>query len=309
MNDRLSDLSEGYARALQHYLAEPEEVALARAHELGRQALADGLGLFHLVGAHSRAVAGTLTGVRNARERVGRLEAVERFFVEALAPFEMAHRGFWEANIVLRRLNDVLEGQAKRIACALHDEAGQLLASVHFALAELGRKLPPEQLTDVISARDLLDQIELRLRNLAHELRPPILEDLGLVRAVEFLSDRVSRRWDLPVTVQASIEQPLPALVETTLYRIAQEALANVVKHARAKHVEISLRGCSQRVACSICDDGIGFDPAAMALRKGERGLGLVEIHERTAALGGLVRFAPNQPSGTNLTVEIPFQR
>src|SRR5207248_7742626 len=95
------------------------------------------------------------------------LESLEEFFVEALTPFEMAHRGFWEANVVLHRLNDVLEGQAKRIASALHDEAAQLLASVHLALADVASRLPPERAEELQTARGLLDQIEQRLRNLA----------------------------------------------------------------------------------------------------------------------------------------------
>src|SRR5207248_5875756 len=102
------------------------------------------------------------------------LESLEEFFVEALTPFEMAHRGFWEANVVLHRLNDVLEGQAKRIASQLHDDAAQLLASVHFALADVASNLPADRANEIQAARRLLDEIEQRLRTLAHELRPPI---------------------------------------------------------------------------------------------------------------------------------------
>jgi signal transduction histidine kinase len=298
-----------YECALREYLASPDESGLARAHEIGRQALADGLGLFHIAGAHARTTAALLNTGRGGRQRAELLESVERFLVEALSPFEMAHRGFWEGNTALRRLNEMLDAQAKRIASALHDEAAQLLASVHLALADLSRSLSPPQVADIGAVRGLLDQIERRLRNLAHELRPPILEDLGLVGAVEFLSSGVSKRWQLPVSVELSIPQKLPAVIETALYRITQEALANVVKHAKATRVEISLKAASHRVACSIRDNGVGFDAVAQTARTGARGLGLLEIQERTAALGGSVRFVPNQPSGTTLTVEIPFER
>jgi signal transduction histidine kinase len=302
-------LADGYALALQHYLSAREEPALARAHELGRKALTDGLGVLEMATVHSRALAAVLKGPLADGERAQVLDALETFLVEALSPFEMAHRGFWDANVVLHRLNDVLEGQAKRIASALHDEAAQLLASVHLALADVANKLPSDSAKEIEAARRLLDQIEERLRNLAHELRPPILDDLGLVPALEFLADGVSKRWGLHVSVQASIDRELPATVETTLYRITREALTNVAKHAKATHAQVSVQQAAHHLACSIRDDGIGFDASAAAPAKGSRGLGLVEIQERVAALGGIFRLGSNIPRGTDLTVEIPLER
>jgi signal transduction histidine kinase len=309
VNDRQRELADSYALALQHYLSKPEEAALARAHELGRQALTDGLGVLEMATVHSWALSAALERPLAEGERAQLLEALEKFFVEALSPFEMAHRGFWEANAVLHRLNDVLEGQAKRIASVLHDDAAQLLASVHFALADAASRLPSDSAKEIQAARGLLDQIEQRLRNLSHELRPPILDDLGLVPALEFLADLVSKRWGFPVTVQASVDRELPGTVETTLYRITQEALTNVAKHAKATHAEVCVQQAAHEIACSIRDDGIGFDPTALAPGNGSRGLGLVEIQERVAGLGGILRLGSNQPRGTDLTVAIPLER
>jgi signal transduction histidine kinase len=309
VSDRRRELADDYAVALQHYLSEPEEAGLARAHELGRNTLTDGLGVLDMATVHSHALAAALKRPLPDAERAQVLEALEKFFIEALSPFEMAHRGFWDANVVLHRLNDVLEGQAKRIASQLHDEAAQLLASVHFALADVASNLPTDRANEIQAVRGLLDQIEQRLRNLAHELRPPILDDLGLVPALEFLADGVSKRWGLSVTVQASIDRTYPATVETTLYRITQEALTNVAKHAKATHAEVCVQQAAHQVACSIRDDGIGFDATALAPEKGSGGLGLVEIQERVAALGGVFRMGSNTPRGTDLTVEIPLER
>lgn len=309
VSDRRRELADDYAVALQHFLSEPEEPALARAHELGRNALTEGLGVLDMATVHSRALAATLKPPLADGERAQVLEALEKFFIETLSPFEMAHRGFWEANVVLHRLNDVLEGQAKRIASQLHDEAAQLLASVHFALADVASNLPTDRANEIQAARGLLDQIEQRLRNLAHELRPPILDDLGLVPALEFLADSVSKRWGLPVTVQASIDRDLPPTVEATVYRITQEALTNVAKHAKATHAEVCVQQAAHQVACSIRDDGMGFDATALAPGKGSRGIGLVEIQERVAALGGVLRLGSNTPRGSDLTVEIPLER
>jgi signal transduction histidine kinase len=293
MSERLDALTRDYAVALGDYLADPQEAGLERAYELGRRALGDGLGVLEMATVHSRALPTTLASMRDDMERTKRLEAVERFFVEASSPFEMAFLSFREANVVLHRLNDVLEGQARRIAHALHDEAAQLLASVHLALAEIAVHVPDtaKSMNDV---RGLLEQIEERLRNLSHELRPPILEDLGLVPALEFLADSVSKRWGLTV--------------ETTLYRIIHEALINVVRHAKATHAAVGLRREAHRIVCSVRDDGIGLD-ATVTGKKGRQGLGLVEIQERTAALGGVLRLVPNADRGTDLSVEIPLER
>ena len=307
MSDRLEALTRDYAVALGEYLADPKEAGLEQAYELGRRALGDGLGVLEMATVHSRALPDTLASMRDDAERTTRLEAVERFFVEASSPFEMAFLSFREANVVLHRLNDVLEGQARRIAHALHDEAAQLLASVHLALAEIGVRFPDaaKSMNDV---RGLLEQIEDRLRNLSHELRPPILEDLGLVPALEFLADSVSKRWGLSVTVNAAIDGGVPATVETTLYRIIHEALINVVRHAKATHADVGLRRESHRIVCSVRDNGIGLD-ATVTGKKGRQGLGLVEIQERTAALGGVLRLVPNADRGTDLSVEIPLER
>jgi signal transduction histidine kinase len=309
VNHRRHELARDYALGLQHYLSEPEEPALARALEIGRQALTDGLGVLEMATIHSQAMSAALKQPFADGEQARVLEGQEKFFVEALTPFEMAHRGFWEAFAIVHRLNDVLEGQAKRIASALHDEAAQLLASVHLALADIASRLPPDRAQELHSTRKLLDQIEQRLRNLAHELRPPILDDLGLVPALEFLCDGVSKRWGFRVTVQASIDRDLPATVETTLYRITQEALTNVAKHAKATHARVSVQQAGHQIVCSIRDDGIGLDRTALAGGQRSRGLGLREIQERTAALGGYLRLGPNETRGTDLTIEIPLER
>src|SRR5688572_22948678 len=308
VSDPRRDLAVDYAVALQHYLAEPEEPALARAHELGRKALTDGLGVLDMASLHSRALAATMTQPLADRERSEVLEALEKFFLETLSAFEMAHRGFWEANVVLRRLNEVLEGQAKRIAAQLHDDSSQLLASVHFALADVANRLPAEHANDIQAARGLLTQIEARLRNLAHELRPPILDAMGLAPALEFLADTVGKRWGLPVTVNVALERGLSATVEATLYRIAQEALTNAAKHAHATRAEVRLHQRAHCVVCSIRDDGIGVDPATLEPGSGTRGIGLFEIEERVAALGGALHMGPNVPHGTDLTVELPLE-
>jgi signal transduction histidine kinase len=208
----------------------------------------------------------------------------------------------------LRRLNQMLEQEAKRIAHALHDEAGQLLASAHIALDEAVRELPARHRPAIQRVKNLLDQSELQLRNLAHELRPTILDNLGLLAALEFLADGVSKRTRLDIRVEGTAINRLPPGSDTALYRIAQEALNNVVKHARAGRVEIKVWPEAGEVRCSIRDDGIGFDQEALPDRRGDRGLGLIGIQERLHALGGAFYIHSAPGRGTELVVTIPME-
>jgi len=216
----------------------------------------------------------------------------------------MSHRGAQEGTRALRRLNEILEGELKRIAHALHDEAGQLLASVHIAVAEVAGGLPPEYRARFDEVERLLKQIEMELRSLSHELRPTVLDNLGLVPALEMLAERVTKRTGLAVSIAGELHARLPPTVETALYRIVQEALNNAVKHAHAKSVAIDLQHTPLKVACSVRDDGIGF---AKQKQPGMQGLGLIGIRERLNALGGLLRVVSGPQRGTTLLVDIPL--
>lgn len=295
-------LTDRYITALERYVFDPTELDLADAHELGREALDDGLGVLAMTAIQFQAISAILVRPLTDRQRARALEAAETFAVESMSSFEMAHRGYAEANGALRRLNEVLEGQAKRIASALHDEAAQLLASVHFALAEMALTLPEQRVKDVEAVRGLLNQVEERLRSLAHELRPPVLTNLGLAAALRFLTTAAAKRWGLSVTVDGAVDQKLPAPIETAIYRVAQEAITNVAKHASATTAHIHLWVDDGHIGCSIVDNGTGFVPANQV----SEGLGLIEIRERVAALGGTVRYGSRVPHGAEVTVELP---
>lgn len=200
------------------------------------------------------------------------------------------------------------EEEARRIARELHDEAGQLLASVHLTLEEITRDLPPSSRERLPEIRGLLDRIEEELRRLSHELRPTILDDLGLIPALEWLIQGVSARTGLPITLEGSTEGRLPPLMETTLYRIVQEALANVTRHAQATRVTVRLQREAQRIHCLIQDNGIGFDVPTVLARRGERGLGLIGIQERLVPLGGSLEITSAPGRGTSLSITIPLE-
>ena len=208
--------------------------------------------------------------------------------------------------LALHRVNEILEDQAKRIAQAVHDEAGQLLAAVLIRIEESERELSPACASCFQEIRQMLMQVEQQLRELSHDLRPSVLDDFGLTAAVELLSGRVAKRSGLAITLDSAITERLPGAVETALYRIVQESLTNVSRHARAKRVHIELR-MDAAVHCIIRDDGAGFDLDALT-KRGERGLGLLGIRERVELLRGLVSITSLPGAGTEVKVSIPVE-
>ena len=195
-----------------------------------------------------------------------------------------------------------------RIARELHDQAGQLLASVYLSLDTLRAHVAPgggEKLERVIA---LLNQVEDEVRRVAHELRPVILDDLGLMPALRFLGEGMAQRATIPIRVAGSTAGRLPPRVETGLYRIAQEALSNVARHAHATRASIEVERDGSEVRCRIRDDGRGFDPAAPARGEAGRGLGLDSIRERLAPLGGALEIHSRPGAGTELLIRVPLE-
>ena len=211
------------------------------------------------------------------------------------------------SRFIPKPLNESLERQAKRIAQALHDEAGQLLAAAHMALAEAARDLPAQARERLRAVDSHLNGIEEQLRRLAHELRPRILDDLGLVPALEFLADGFGKRRGISVTVYPALDR-LPAVIETTIYRVIQEALTNVGRHSRATHVGIGLSQVPGMLLCTIDDDGGGFDASAIAPGVGEPGFGLAGARDQITALGGTMQVNSAPGAGTKLVIRIPLE-
>jgi signal transduction histidine kinase len=207
----------------------------------------------------------------------------------------------------LRRLNAQLEREAERIAHMLHDEAGQFLTSVHISLADVARDLPAPARTRMSEVRTHLEEIEAQLRRLSHEMRPRILDDLGLAAALEFLASGVMQRTGIVVITEVIMDERLPPVVETTLYRFVQEGLTNAGKHARPQRINVAISRDAQTVRCAVRDDGVGFDAAEVFARRGESSLGLVGIRDRVEALGGTLTIASHPGQGTELNALIPL--
>ena len=297
-----------YASFLREYAAGKGEAALGKAYELGRRALTERKSLVEIASLHHKALQGLILEEKDRELRESLLTTNGDFLAECLSPYEMAHRGFQDAVKALRQLNETLEEEIKRIAYAVHDEAGQLLVAVHLALAEVARELPQAQQEQIGRIEGLLNEVEKQLRRYSHELRPTILDDLGWIPAIRFLAEGISARAGLPIHIEASVSGRLPGAVETALYRTVQEGLTNAVKHAKARNVWIRAWKERDALCCSIRDDGAGFDPRDVQTEPSRKGLGLIAMRERMSAIGGTLRVESCPGRGTELSVRVPLE-
>jgi PAS domain S-box-containing protein len=212
------------------------------------------------------------------------------------------------AEQALHHLNETLEERARHIAHELHDEASQLLVSVHIAIDGLAHTLPPAGQQTIGEIKQLIERIEMELRRLSHELRPTILDDLGLVPALEFLAQGVSKRFGIRITVEGNTSGRLSPQTEVALYRVVQEALNNTTKHARATHVSVRMHKEQNKIHLSISDDGVGFDVQSVMGQKGRHGLGLLGMRERLIPLRGECIINSSPGKGTEISVLVPSE-
>ncbi len=303
-----SDFEGEYRSSLREYAAGGGEHSLGRAYELGRRALTEQKSLAELASLHHQALHSLVCDAESEKRREALLQASAEFLAECLSPYEMAHRGFQDAVKALRQLNETLEEEIKRIAYAVHDEAGQLLVAVHLALAEVALELPEPQQAQVARIKELLNQVEKHLRRYSHELRPTILDDLGWIPAIRFLAEGISKRSGLPIHIEAAVSGRLPGTIETTLYRIIQEALTNAVKHAKASTVWIRAWREDLVMCCSIRDDGGGFDLSKAHKAPNRKGLGLIAMQERVTAIGGTLHIESRPGHGTELSIRLSLE-
>ncbi|MEE4175238.1 MAG: sensor histidine kinase [Xanthomonadales bacterium] len=212
-----------------------------------------------------------------------------------------------EAQAAIARILDAQEDTARRIAQSLHDEASQMLALVYLELANIARKSPKPTADRIDRVIQHLDSVCEQLRGLSHELHPMVLERHGLVPALHKLASGVSKRSGLAVRVVGEVTDLSPA-IEVCIYRVAQEALSNVVRHAGARKAEIRLWQTEHRIHCSIRDDGVGYQPRELEAKgRYESGLGLVGIFERVDSLGGECHILSGGREGMELKLGIPI--
>jgi len=201
------------------------------------------------------------------------------------------------------------EEERRSIARELHDEVGQVLTAIRVELAVAQRTIEATGArTDMLDdVRSITEGALTTVRDLSHSLHPALLDDLGLPAAVEWYIRGFSRRHDIRAEVlHDRMDERLAPELEASAYRIIQEALTNIAKHARAANCRVYLQRLPTTVLVTIEDDGAGFDEAEVTRAGARAGLGLIGVRERAKQLRGTVRLESTPGKGTRLTVELP---
>jgi len=233
-----------------------------------------------------------------------------RLYGERLASEEALRASTTQLRDLRTQLEATAEEERRRIARELHDQVSQnltaLAINVRAAHAQLSESIErPRQRLDEASA--LIEETTDHIRALTFELRPPVLDDFGLVAALEWHAARVTAQTGLVVSVDGDEAEPrLPRLTEIALFRIAQEALTNIIKHAHTTTAHVHVTADERSIRLDIDDPGIGFDPSQATHRDAKIGWGLLNMRERAEALGGSFSIASSQERGTQITVEVP---
>lgn len=203
------------------------------------------------------------------------------------------------------------EEERRRISRELHDAMGQGLLALKLHLEILADQIPPEmasQREEIGEAHAIAAQTIEEIRRLVADLRPLKLDDLGLVPTLRGLIKDFSRKFKIRATLKrVKLYRRLPSDMETMIYRIVQEALTNVAKHARATEVSIWLERIEERVRVRVIDNGVGFDATTLARRRARR-FGLVGIQERVDLMGGVFQILSGRGRGTEVRVELPLE-
>ena len=229
------------------------------------------------------------------------LRLAEIFAARAAVAVDLSER---VARDTVRRVIDAQELERRRLARELHDETGQALTSILLGLKAIRAAASEEEAQRAESElREMVVQALQDVRSLAVELRPSALDDFGLAPALERLAATFEERSGVKTAVQSSLpDERLPAEVETVLYRLVQEALTNVVKHAGADRVSIILTARDGGVSAVVEDDGRGFSSEDVR----PDALGLVGMRERIALVGGTLEIESNPQGGTAVVAYVP---
>lgn len=225
---------------------------------------------------------------------------------------EELRRSREQLRLLTGRQRQILEDEQTRISREVHDQLGQALTGAKMDVAQIERRLRnhidvpgiAEALEVAQSLNALMDETVQTARAIARRLRPSLLDDIGLTAAIEWMARDVAGRADLDVTLKGDDVGPMAGSITTAAYRIAQEAVTNVVRHAQARSVTIELERDEKGLRMAISDDGVGMrQPSDVPAT-----LGMLGMRERAEDLGGAVVWEAGVRGGTRVSVYIPFQ-
>lgn len=254
----------------------------------------------------------TFIGEVNARMLPdGRVIGVTRDITERKRSEDQLREYASALRALTERIQNIREEEGKRIARELHDELGQWLTGLRMDVAWIDKRLRAfsggeplgEVRRKIATMTGQIDATIEAVRRISSEVRPPILDDLGLVAAIDWQAQEFHKRYGIRCATTLPDEVEIPEAHATALYRILLEALTNVARHAQAKNVAVTLTRENDRLRLEVTDDGAGIkggDPG--------RSLGILGMRERAAALGGIVSIEPAGERGTRVTVLMPIR-
>ena len=296
-----------YREAFDAYVESAHEVPNAGAL-IARQALQAGSSLSDFMENVVSTVTEALRSAGEPAQADRVLDATGSFVRDSLSPFAEELQAALDSNQGLRSQNDRMEERVRRIAHEIHDSSAQFLASVHAELHRAQESAPAEIAPRLARIHTLLNQVESDLHRFSHELRPTILDDLGLVPALHELSRSVGRENGMVIAVEGPPDGRYSPAVEIALYRTVQDALSGAEKYGRAKRVRVSVEKSGDEIRCSISEDGPGRKAASRSSWM-EQGPGLIGIRERLAALGGTLACESRADGrGSRLVASIPLE-
>ncbi len=269
--------------------------------ETGNQQVADLFSSFRS-GLRVMLAATLVIGLALAGGSIYRILRLERLSEQR---FEEVLQARTELRTLSDRLVEAQETERRAIARELHDEVGQAVSALSLAAGNVAARISRDTIEDskeqLRSIRQIAEKTVAVVRDMSLLLRPSMLDDLGLIPALEWQAREVSRNNDLRVSVRAeSVAEELADEQKTCIYRVVQEALRNVTRHARAKAVEIRLAGNERFLHLTIHDDGQGFSPER------EKGVGLLGMQERVRRLNGSFQVDSEPGHGTTSKVDLP---
>lgn len=203
-----------------------------------------------------------------------------------------------QRQVLVRHLLNATEEERRRLARELHDEISQLLTVIQLSLHRVEVDSP-----EMTRANELLTRTQEEIHRIIHDLRPSLLDDLGLCAAMKSYAEDYLMRQGLSVSLEIEDGLPSRPAIETVIFRIYQELVTNVLRHAQAEHVSIELYERDGKLVLAVEDDGRGFDPEAKF-----EGAGVTGMRERAALVSGTIQFDSEAGMGTHVVVEIPVQ-
>lgn len=263
-----------------------------------------------VIGVSALLVIAVAVGIARRVAKLGAMSAGE--LQSAFERLQISER---RRGALLQRLVSAQEEERARIARELHDQLGQDLSALSLGLASLRRAPPgpptddPRRLREIQALQDLANRVTDEVHHVAWKLRPAILDDLGMHGALSNLLETWSKHTGVPVDLYCDMQnRRLPGALETTLYRVVQEALTNVSKHARAGSVNVVLQPAPDRVRLVVEDDGCGFDVGRVLERGSLEGhFGLLGMYERIEQADGTLEIDSSPENGTTIVVSIPI--